>query len=377
MSFKELSEQNCVSILLFFLLLLLHGGCTASKGGQPASPLDTPERHVATGDALLRQGDAEAAIKAYQRALQLDPRSVGACTGTAKVSLLLGAGDDVVATVNDCLKLVRNERERLDLLALRIRGHLIGSDPAWLNKSTRIYDQGMRITGGDKHAALQLAMGLAWDKAGDSERAVRLLASVVELGGVESAEATQAWKRIQMVDRASSGSYAAREIAVKNKIGRAEMAALLVQELDLYKKKGTKVAAARSGERSDQGLNDYDTSPFSQEILLVNRLGLRGMEIRNGSFEPERPVNRAEMALMLEDLLVQVGNVGRTDHLSGRSSFPDLASTHFAYNALMTSVTRGLMEGESSGNIRPFDNVTGAEALLAVRRMKELFELDI
>jgi hypothetical protein len=76
----------------------------------------------------------------------------------------------------------------------------------------------------------------------------------------------------------------------------------------------------------------------------------------------------------LEDVLIKL--TGREEisasFFGHRSSpYPDVAVTSAWYNAVMNVTTRGLMETELSGEFRPDDPVSGVEALLAVRVLRQ------
>ncbi|MGC8937459.1 MAG: S-layer homology domain-containing protein, partial [Thermodesulfovibrio sp.] len=54
-----------------------------------------------------------------------------------------------------------------------------------------------------------------------------------------------------------------------------------------------------------------------------------------------------------------------------KSPFPDIRPTSPIYNAVMNMTTRGIMEPELSGEFDPEKPVDGAEAILAIRMLKQ------
>ena len=80
------------------------------------------------------------------------------------------------------------------------------------------------------------------------------------------------------------------------------------------------------------------------------------------------------MAFILEDILIKVT---RDEKIASaylghdKSPFSDITPTSRYYNAVMNATTRGLMEGETGGAFRVDDPVTGADAVLAVRALKQ------
>ncbi|MEK7700063.1 MAG: S-layer homology domain-containing protein, partial [Planctomycetota bacterium] len=51
--------------------------------------------------------------------------------------------------------------------------------------------------------------------------------------------------------------------------------------------------------------------------------------------------------------------------------FPDVRKTSPFYNAVMNVTTKGIMEGEISGDFRVDSVVDGAEAILAIRVLRQ------
>ena len=54
-----------------------------------------------------------------------------------------------------------------------------------------------------------------------------------------------------------------------------------------------------------------------------------------------------------------------------RSPFPDLKATSPFYNAVLNMTSRGIMEGDLSGEFRINEPVSGAEAILAIRMLQQ------
>ena len=77
---------------------------------------------------------------------------------------------------------------------------------------------------------------------------------------------------------------------------------------------------------------------------------------------------------MVEDILVKVtGETKLQTRFFGQASpFPDVRSDVWYYNAVRTVISRNLMnaKNEIRGEFGPTDPVTGANALLVIRKMK-------
>lgn len=107
---------------------------------------------------------------------------------------------------------------------------------------------------------------------------------------------------------------------------------------------------------------------------------VRGMEpkydetTRAYLFKPADPVTRGEMAFILEDVLMKLtgdDKIASAYFGQERSPFPDVKATSAFYNAVMNMTTRNIMESELSGEFRVNAPVDGAEALLAIRILRQ------
>ncbi|MGB9892590.1 S-layer homology domain-containing protein, partial [Thermodesulfovibrio yellowstonii] len=125
---------------------------------------------------------------------------------------------------------------------------------------------------------------------------------------------------------------------------------------------------------------DIINNPFQQEILTVLKLKIRGLEpkydetVKAYLFKPEEVVKRGEMALILEDVLIKLTadeKIATAFLGHEKSPFLDVRTTSPIYNAVMNMVTRGIMEPELSGEFNPERAVNGAEAILAIRMLKQ------
>ncbi|MCX8075732.1 MAG: S-layer homology domain-containing protein, partial [Aquificaceae bacterium] len=130
---------------------------------------------------------------------------------------------------------------------------------------------------------------------------------------------------------------------------------------------------------------DILNHPFRQEITTLLKWKVRGLEPQYDQttkaylFKPDGAVTRGEMALILEDILIKLTgdeSLARAYLGHERSPFPDVRPTAPIYNAVMNATTRGLMEPELSGEFNPGKPVDGAEAILAIRVLKQRMNIN-
>ena len=101
----------------------------------------------------------------------------------------------------------------------------------------------------------------------------------------------------------------------------------------------------------------------------------------DGNFYPDRILTRAQYAQANQAILILLSGDKSLIHayIGQESRFPDLRADNYAYNALALSLERGLLEiaDRRTGRINPQGSVSGAQALLAIRQLQNLFGLSI
>ncbi len=105
-------------------------------------------------------------------------------------------------------------------------------------------------------------------------------------------------------------------------------------------------------------------------------IGVRGLEnYPDGAFHPDELITRANYAMMIEDILIKVtGDKDLATKFTGSASpFPDLRSDLPYFNAVMVVTSRGIMQAKdfTTGEFAPLGSVSGVDALLVIRKMKE------
>ena len=86
----------------------------------------------------------------------------------------------------------------------------------------------------------------------------------------------------------------------------------------------------------------------------------------DGSIRPEKQVTRAELA----EILYRMISPGARQELTAESAFRDVGRNHWAYEAVRTMAGLRLMLGDTDGNFRPDDGVTGEELSVILERVR-------
>jgi tetratricopeptide (TPR) repeat protein len=264
-------------------------------------------------------------------------------------------------------------------------------DKSWLKKCVSSYEEAVKLD--PSSSAAPYFMGLAYKTALDYGKAGAMFAKVLEIRKEYVSQANAQWNLVQKIQRAMPGTVTGKKIALLESISRADAAALFMEELKidvLYKKRTPKTfdtsfkdpeKAARSAGPVPLTAKDIASHPLKADIEGILAIGVRGLEINpQGNFEPAGALNRAEYALMIEDILIKVtgDNALATKFIGSTSPFPDLRSDLPYFNAVMVVTSRGIMEAMdiTTGEFAPLKPVPGADALLIIRKIKEELKFD-
>jgi len=369
------------------------------KARQAVSQLDTPEHHFYTGMKLLDQGQFGDAQREFELALSLNPKYSKAHAG---IGLVKASRNDYTGGFEGMKKAwshagTRDEKVFVHVGYIRVNtmSHAycmqVGAvcekvDDDWLDKSHDEFEKAIELE--PRSSAAYYFMGLCHKTALDLGNAGSMFAKVLQFNSEYVKEADLEWNLAQKIQRAMPGTVTGKQIAFVEKLTRADAAALLLEELKidvLYKKRtpgkfDTKFKdpekARASAAKAQLTAGDIGSHPLKADIEGILQLGVRGLELYpDGTFRPGELVDRATYAMMIEDILIKVsGDNGLATRFIGeRSPFPDLRSDLPYFNAVMVVTTRGIMKAAdlTSGEFAPTGSVTGADALLIIREIKD------
>ncbi|GEM_PF-3691465 len=227
-------------------------------------------------------------------------------------------------------------------------------------------------------------MGVAYLEAREFQKARDKFSEVLnmEREGKWNEKADKGWKRVDKIVRAMGGitlGDVGKEIAMRESVTRGDMAALLADEIKIDKLFAGRIPV--KWEIDKQFIpSDILNHHFKEEALTMMKWGVRGLEpiydqtTKAFLFKPADGITRREFALVLEDVLIKLTGdekIATAYFGQEKSPFPDVPPTATWYNAVMYMTTRGLMEPELSGEFRVKDLVDGAEAILAIRVLKQ------
>lgn len=366
---KKFSSALPFWFLICLLAVIFISGC-AHKGVMKEAQMDTPEHHYLIGSNLLEKGDLDSALREFERAKALDPEFSPAYTGIGLVMAEKGNFDEAFNVMEQADDFAETDSHKVIYHTGMIRIYTKSGQEDWLDDSASHFKKASKID--SMNPAPCYYMAVAYKKAQDYENASFLFRKVIDLDKEYVQQADAGWESVQRILRAMPGTKVGRDIAKLEKITRADVAALFVQEMKLDKvfmKHNVPVKKSLT----DSAPNDYSAHVLKADIDAVNALGIKGLEIIGHRFDPDAQITRANFAMMIEDILVKVTREDDlpTRYIGAASPFKDVDDGYYAKNAIMTCTTRGIMKADLYGYFKGDEAVSGADALLIIRRLNE------
>ncbi len=371
-------------------LVVVTAGC-GPKAAPSTSIMDTPEYHYNQGLKAFDADRLDDAMREFDRAISLDPKS---SLGYIGKGLVLGNKGEFKQAFESMEKAKGYEKKGIEAHIGMIR--LYGMEMAKEQKKVGDLESSAEkeFKAADKkepnNPRLHYYMGMCYKMALDFDKAANMFRAVLDTNSDFVSEANAEWALIQKIQRAAPGSEIGKKIALIDKIDRADIAALFDQEMNLEKlftKRGTKTydtsfkppAESSTAMETEtvtkmSAATDINDNWLKPSIETILKLQVRGLEAGpNHKFEPNKLITKGEFALMLEDILIRVTGDDKlaTKFLGATSPFPDVRSDNYAFNAIMVTTSRGFLEADAAtGEFKMGDPVSGADALLAIREFK-------
>ena len=380
-------DRKILSVMSVVCLLFLLA--CGPKAVAPKAELDTPEHHVANGNKLLKADEIDKAFKEFNRAKMLDPEYSPAYVGLGLVYGLKGDFKKSFNSMDKAEDYAKGKGQEVGANIGYMRLYIMGKekvDKKWLNEVENYYEDATKLAPDCSEAYFY--MGIAYKMSYNFQKAAKKFTKVLELDKGFVEEADKEYAIIQKIERAMPGTSVGKKIALLEKITRADVAALFIEELrvdELYANRTPKKfdTSFKSPEKEFK-TGEYIKIPAATDIAdhvlkadidAVMEIGIKGLQpYPDHTFKPYEMINRAEFAMMIEDIMIKITGVEElaTRFIGSVSPFPDLRNDLPYFNAVILCTTRGIMVAKDlkSGEFDAVGNVSGAEALLSLRVLK-------
>ncbi len=382
--------KRFMAVFAALVLIIAVSGC-GPKAAPSTSVMDTPEYHYNQGLKALDADRLDDAMREFDRAIALDPKS---SLGFIGKGLVLGKKGEFKPAYENMEKAQGYETTGIESRVgmIRLYAMNMAKDQSQVAGLVKSAEKEFKAANKKEpnNPRLHYYMGMCYKMALDFDNAAIMFKVVLDMNRDFVGEANAEWAVIQKIQRAAPGTEIGKKIALIDKIDRADVAALFDQEMNLEKlftKRGPKTydtsfkAPTESTTRFSpettvkmEPATDIADSWLKASIDTILKLKVRGLEAGpNHTFEPTKTITKAEFAVMLEDILIKVNGDEKlaTKFLGAVSSFPDVRNDQYYFNAAMMATTRGYLEADkSTGEFKPLDTVSGADALLSIREFK-------
>jgi hypothetical protein len=380
---REMRSRVPPLIPLLALAVLSLVGCAAQEQERikPVSVMDNPDHHYNNGIKFLDKAEYDNALAEFDRAKASDPKYGKAYAGIGLVKAYEGDFDAAFYAMKKAKTL-----DGLYAHVGMIRLYSMARGEGWIGKAEEEFEAGSKKD--PESPGLYFYMGKAYEVAFEFNKAAAAFKKVLDLNKEYVGEANQEWALVQKIQRAAPETKIGKRIAFLDRITRADAAALFIEELNLEKLfKASKTKEYDASVKPPEGITRTVDSvtktppamgianhPLKADMDAVIALGIRGLEpFPDHTFAPGMVVSRGNYAMMCEDILIKASGDEKsaTKFIGEISPFPDVRPDHYAFNAIMVCTSRGIMEAKLDGSFGLEEPVSGADALLAIRRMKE------
>jgi tetratricopeptide (TPR) repeat protein len=327
---------------------------------------------VGRGEAMLAIGDRNAALVAFESALAANPQ-LTSLRGRIDSLRFRGVQDDIAAARKAAESGRWPEARRLYEQAIAASP----DSPFLLRELAAVErregDLPSALSHARRAAELEPAeprtfilIGEIYEAQSDFTQALDAYAAAAALEPTDALNDRIEKLRERTAFAAMPAEYQSIESATT--VTRAQLAALIGVQLEALLK------TARM--RSTVVMTDTRSNWAAPWILSVTRAGI--MEaFPNHTFQPNAVVRRVDLATAASHALSLIATGKPRLEASWRNNrrkFPDVPPTHLSYPAVSMAVEAGVMSATDDGTFQMSRPVTGAEAVAAVRKLRELFE---
>ncbi len=345
------------------VLLVLFLAC-ARQVRKPEIEKPTALIFYQQGMVFLDKGENEKAKALFNKAVQDQPNAAEGYAGLALVQAEEQRYDQAMQYAKRAIK--KQPTAVAALMAMARVLTLSSDDPTDLNNAIDLLERA--IDQAPQNDRLHYYQGLSYQKSQAYEKAIQSFIKAYAAEGPVAEKAQAHLQNLRHVSRLNPATKTSWKIGLKEAISRADLAYLFVEQLDLV---GLLRKYRPHTEKNVDSITirDVDQSHARDEIYLMVQLGIMDV-YPDERFKPQKPVNRAHFAVLLQRLLVFLS---RDKSIQGRyagtsSTMADVPATHYAYNAIRVICDLEILSIDNS-KFDPHKHVSGMTALSAMNRV--------
>ena len=367
-------KRTLVAILATAALSAI-SGCAGHYPPPSISEIGTAKHHVNSGMMLLEKGKIPDAMWQFDRAVELDSTMAMGYVGRALAHLVYNDLKRCKSNLDFARSVARGDEDWINIYTGYMRLYTAQKQEGWLDEVKGNFKRALDIDPRYKPAFFY--MGMAYKEDFDFKAAELMFERVLEINDPFLIKADSQWKLIRQILNAQPRSHLAKTVALQQGVSRAQLAGLLVKELDLdamihegYIKKEESKAPRQVS------VSDIQSHILKADIEAVLAVSLEGLSLKpNNLFHPDELVSRGDVAAIIEDLMKKSGeDVFQWQPKVSASPFRDMPATHPRFKAALYCVTRGFMNIHdiSTEEFAPELSVSGTDTLIAIRKMRDM-----
>jgi Tfp pilus assembly protein PilF len=384
--------------LIILGVVFLLAGC-GPKQRAAEGLLDSPESHTNQGMRKLDEGRLDEAQAQFQDAIHLNAKYAPAWAGLSLVSSAQGSSHndpqskerkrlfDEAEKHLDKAEDLDNKNAVVWIAHIRVYSMRKEGDD-WIDDCRKGFEKAVKLQSRSDEA--RYWMGMAYKQALDFRKAEDMLRNAIDIDGLWAEKAGQALESVHKIVEAQPGTRHGKEIALVEKISRADLAVLFIEELNVVQRIQRRDEAGQPPDLSFKPENPtaYPPQESSSKVTdiadieghwaqsMIRDFVMTGLfdVMQDHKFYPDSAVTRIEFAGAVQRLMVMVT---RDQSLYSRyagepeSHIRDMRTDHPYYGAAMLCVERNVMDlDKNNGYFYPQGTITGPDALLIIRDVK-------
>ncbi len=363
----------------FFLCVILisAAGCTSGISSEMA--LGKPEDHYKTGLQKLNSNHQAGAEEEFNRAVALGKKTPYGHTGFALLELSRTNYKRALKHAERALKYDSSFSDAHLATGRILTAWKRRSD--WADKALESFEKALELAPENENVLYYTAE--YYYEAGEYERAIEYYTRANVLSGDLAETAAKKIEHTKKMIEASPLSDEGKRIADIEKISRADLCILLIEEFKLKQ-----LLHRHRPEKFNQLFNaDYSriartgrlhpeigNNPAKEWILDIIQIDIPFLDpYPDGYFYPDRLVTKSQFAVTVQEVLAMVNDdrTLTTRYIGMESGFDDVRTDYYAFNAVNLCVDLGIMTPEAERIFDPNGSVSGIDAILMLRKAGE------
>lgn len=384
--------QNRKWMLFALAGLMAFGAVGCSKNRKSGGLMDDPMTHYMQGKKYWDKGEYPRAREEFELSKSLDKKFCPAWAGLAMTDAAEGkfdAAEDNAEEAEDLCDDKRYEGYMALAIVEEFKNKGKEGEEDWWEDAEDYYEKALKIA--PSSGELYYRMGHMYKVAYQFRKSEDAFRKNLDLKNEYQEEANMEWAVVQKILRAAPGTRVGQKIALVDKITRADIAALFVNELELDRILDKRMAKTYDTDyQAPTDPREMKTETTTRVADIVDMDGhwaknfaidlqkyrIRGLEpTPDHKFNPNQAITRGEYAFFIEDILIAISGERdmATKHIGASTSrFPDVNVGSPYYNAICNAVDKNVMDAALNGEFRALDPVSGPDALLIIRAIKDM-----